>query len=57
MRGFMEKEYEIIIVGGGPAGISAAIYAHRAGAKTLVFDSGASNLERTKVLQDRKSVV
>ena len=52
MRGFMEKEYEIIIVGGGPAGISAGIYAHRAGAKTLVFDSGVSNLERTKVLQN-----
>lgn len=31
--------YDVIIVGLGPAGISAAIYAKRSGLKTLVFES------------------
>ena len=30
---------DIIIVGAGPAGLSAAIYAARAGKKALVFES------------------
>jgi thioredoxin reductase (NADPH) len=30
--------YDVIIMGGGPAGTSAAIYAARAGLKTLVID-------------------
>ncbi len=46
------KEYEIVIIGGGPAGISAGIYAIRAGAKTLVFDNGNSSLEKTKIIQN-----
>lgn len=33
--------YDIIIVGGGPAGLTAAIYAARAGKKTLVIESEA----------------
>ena len=33
--------YDIIIVGGGPAGISAGIYACRAGKSTLVIERGA----------------
>lgn len=46
------KEYEIVIIGGGPAGISAGIYATRAGAKVLVFDNGNSSLEKTKIIQN-----
>ena len=34
------KEYDIIIVGAGVAGMTAAIYAVRAGKKTLVLESG-----------------
>ncbi len=30
--------YDVIIIGGGPAGLSAAIYASRAGLKTLVIE-------------------
>ena len=33
-------EYELVIIGAGPAGFSAAIYAVRAGIKTVVIDKG-----------------
>jgi thioredoxin reductase (NADPH) len=33
-------DYELAIIGAGPAGFSAAIYAVRAGIKTVVFDKG-----------------
>lgn len=42
------KEFDIIVIGGGPAGISSAIYAKRAGASVCVFDSGKSKLEDAK---------
>ncbi|MCX8128281.1 MAG: NAD(P)/FAD-dependent oxidoreductase [Synergistetes bacterium] len=34
------KETEILVVGGGPAGLSASIEAARAGAKVLIIDDG-----------------
>jgi len=33
-------DYELAVIGAGPAGYSAAIYAVRAGVKTIVFDKG-----------------
>ena len=36
-----EKHYDLIIIGGGAAGLTAAIYARRAGLKTLVLESYA----------------
>jgi len=35
-----EMCYDVLIIGGGPAGASAAIYTSRAGLKTLVIDKG-----------------
>ncbi len=35
-----ETAYDVIIIGGGPAGATAAIYTARAGLKTLVIDKG-----------------
>ena len=37
----MERHYDCIIVGAGPAGMSAAIYASRAGLKTAMIEAGA----------------
>ncbi|MDD3408972.1 MAG: NAD(P)/FAD-dependent oxidoreductase, partial [Methanobacteriaceae archaeon] len=34
------EEYEIIIIGAGPAGLSAGIYAGRQNSKTLLIDKG-----------------
>lgn len=42
------KNYDIIVIGAGPGGISSAIYAKRAGANVCVFDSGKSKLESAK---------
>ena len=36
-----DKNYDLIIIGGGAAGLTAAIYARRAGLKTLVLESFA----------------
>ncbi len=38
----MNKAYDTVIIGGGPAGLSAAIYASRIGLKTLLIDRGPS---------------
>lgn len=38
--------YEILIIGGGPAGASAALFTAKAGKKTLVIDNGKSMTKR-----------
>ena len=38
----MEELYDVIILGGGPAGLSAGLYAGRSRMKTLLIEKGAS---------------
>ena len=47
----MEK-YDVIIVGGGPAGITSAIYALRAGLNVLVLDDNNSALLQANKIQN-----
>jgi thioredoxin reductase (NADPH) len=44
-----QNMYDIAIIGGGPAGATAAIYTGRAGVKTLLLYSGAGALEKADV--------
>lgn len=44
--------YDIIVIGAGPAGITSAIYAKRAGANVLVLYSGESNVEKTNKIEN-----
>ena len=37
----MKKEYEVVIIGGGPAGLSAGLYTSRARLKSLLLEKGA----------------
>ena len=42
---------DIIIIGGGPAGLSTAVYAKRAGFTVTVLDKGASDCQITKATE------
>lgn len=42
---------DIIIIGGGPAGLSSAIYAKRAGFSVMIIDKGASECQITKAVE------
>ena len=46
--------YDLIIIGSGPAGLTAAIFARRQGMNTLVLDnpSQLSNLEITPMIEN-----
>ena len=32
------RDYDVVIIGGGPAGLTAAVYAERSGLKTIIFE-------------------
>lgn len=44
--------YDIVIIGAGPAGISAAIYAKRAGMNVIVLHYGISEIEKAKKIDN-----
>lgn len=50
----MERQYDCLIIGGGPAGLSAAIYASRAGLTVGIFENYApgGKLIRTSVIEN-----
>jgi len=46
------EHVDVVIVGGGPAGCSAAVFTARYGLETLVFDRGNAALERCGYLEN-----
>ena len=44
--------YDVIIIGAGPAGISASLYAKRSNMNVLVLYSGKSNLEKAEKIEN-----
>lgn len=55
----MDNLYDIIIVGSGPAGMSAAVYGSRAGMKTLLieFDAPGGKLVKTLEIQNWPGII
>jgi thioredoxin reductase (NADPH) len=45
-------DFEVAIVGGGVAGLSAALFLGRAGVRTILLDSGESSLRRVSVVNN-----
>lgn len=45
-------EYDVIIVGSGPAGISASLYTKRANLKTLIVSEGIGTLEKVQKIDN-----
>lgn len=51
-EGTNETNYDVAVVGGGPAGCSAAVFTARYGLETVVFDRGRSSLRRCGYLEN-----
>lgn len=45
-------DYDVVIVGGGPAGCSAGVFTARYGLDTVVFDRGRASLKRCAFLEN-----
>ena len=51
MANLQEKKYDILILGGGPAGMAAAIYAGRSSLKAAIIDTGVTGGQLNKILE------
>jgi len=47
-----KKIFDLAVIGGGPAGISAAIYARRGNFEVLVLHNGGSSLEKSRKIEN-----
>lgn len=47
-----ELDYDVVVVGGGPAGCSAGVFTARYGLDTAVFDRGRSSIQRCAYLEN-----
>lgn len=47
----MERQVDLVVIGAGPAGLTAALYASRAGLKTMILESGAPGGKLVKTHQ------
>jgi len=47
-----EHDFDVLVVGGGLSGLSAAIFTSRAGLKTVVFDKGESTIATVSVVNN-----
>ncbi len=45
-------EYDVIIIGAGPAGVSAGLYTKRANKKTLIIYNNESSLEKATKIEN-----
>jgi thioredoxin reductase len=50
--GAHDHDHDVVVVGGGPAGASAAVFTARYGLDTVVFDRGAGALDRCAYLSN-----
>jgi thioredoxin reductase len=50
--GMTNERYDVVVIGGGIAGLSAALYTARADLDTLVVNDGVSTLERNAILEN-----
>ena len=47
----MSLQYDVMIIGGGPAGLTAAVYASRAGLKTAILERGVPGGKMTETYE------